>query len=439
MRTKPNVLMIVVDTLRADHLGAYAYPRSTSPSVDALARQGVACDRLFCAAIPTQPSFTTLYTGQHPVTHGVVAHGGEALLARDAPFLPECFLQAGYTTCAVDNLSRARGWLGRGFEFYIDPSLRRPLPIGVSCEEQNARAIPWLRAHAAEPFFLLVHYWDPHYPLSPPERFRSLFYDGDPTDPANRSLDEWWRHPLGVLARDTWLRHDEGPVTDADYVVALYDQEVRYVDEAIGELVAALDEAGLAEDTLVVLTADHGESMTEHGIFIAHHGLYDCTIRVPFVTRWPGRLPADTRVGRMLGTPDVAPTVLEAVGLPRPAEMDGRSFWGLLHGEAAPPGSPRLISAECTWQSKWSLRTERYKLILARQPDFYGNPMRELYDLAADPAETRDLCPSEPEVAREMERDLEGWIADELARSGRAEDPVRAQSASLKEVWTQGP
>jgi arylsulfatase A-like enzyme len=438
MRGKPNVLLIVVDTLRADHLGAYGYPRPTSPFVDRLARQGVACDRLYCAAIPTQPSFTTLYTGQHPITHGIVAHGGEAQLARDAPCLPECFLQAGYTTCAVDNLWRARGWLGRGWEFYIDPSVRHPLPIGVSCEEQNARAIPWLRAHAREPFFLLVHYWDPHYPLSPPERFRSLFYQGDPTDPANLSLEEWWRHPLGVLARDTWLRRDEGPVTDADYVVALYDQEVRYVDEAVGALVAALDEAGLAEDTLVLFTADHGESMTEHGIFIAHHGLYDCTIRVPFIARWPGRLPEETRVGRMLGTPDIAPTVLEAVGLPRPAEMDGRGFWGVLSGESEPPPSRPVVSAECTWQSKWSLRTDRYKLILARRPDFYRNPMRELYDLAADPAEERDVSASQPEVAREMEHELESWIGEALARSGRTEDPVRAQSASLRAVWTEG-
>jgi arylsulfatase len=432
---KPNVVLVVVDTLRADHLGCYGYHRPTSPFMDRLAGQGVTGERLFCAALPTQPSFTTLYTGQHPLTHGIVAHGGDAELGVDAPSLPESFLQAGYTTCAADNLWRARSWLGRGWEFYIDPSLRHPLTVAVSADELTARAGSWIRAHTSEPFFLLVHYWDPHYPLTPPERFRSLYYEGNPTDPGNRSLESW-RHPLGSVARDTWLRRSEGVVTDAEYVTALYDQEIRYVDEGIGRLVDVLDAAGLAEDTLVVVTADHGESLTEHGIFVEHHGLYDCTLRVPLIARWPGRLPEGARVRGMLQTPDLAPTLLEAAGIPAPDGMDGRSFWSALRGEAETAAS-RVVSAECTWQAKWSLRTDRYKLILAREPDFYRTPMRELYDLARDPGEDHNLAEIEPQIAGEMERDLEAWIGEGLLRAGRDEDPLRAQGASLKAVWSE--
>jgi hypothetical protein len=207
---KPNILLISVDALRADHLGCYGYQRPTSPATDALAGEGVLCERLLCPAIPTAPSYTTLYTGQHPITHGIVAHPCENQLDQDAPFLPWHFLRTGYTTCAVDSLMRNRLWFGRGYEFYIDPSLRHTLLyLALTCEDVNARAIPWLRAYADEPFFLFIHYWDPHWPYNPPPQYWNLFYQGNPRDPNNHSLDDWWRHPTGMIARDTWLRTAE--------------------------------------------------------------------------------------------------------------------------------------------------------------------------------------------------------------------------------------
>jgi len=438
MNEKPNVLLITVDTLRADHLGCYGYRRPTSPYIDAIAQEGTLCERMFCSAIPTHPSYTTLYTGQHAITHGIVSHGGEATLDTTTPVLPELFLQAGYTTCALDTLMRDRLWFGRGYEYYIDPGLRRTLRLSVTCDELNARAIPWLRAHADEPFFLFLHYWEPHAPYAPPERYRRLFYKGNPTDPNNHSLEDWWRHPLGVLARNTWLRTADGPVTDVEYVAALYDQEVRHVDDGIGQLVMALDELGLAERTLVMILSDHGESMTEHGIFFEHHGLYDCTLRVPLIARWPGRIPQGIRLPQMLQTQDIAPTLLEAAGLPIPTTMEGRSFWKLLTGETQDSGHEAVISLECTLQAKWSLRTREYKFILAREPDFYGNPLRELYDLMADPGEERNIAQERPELTAAMEAELEAWIADRLRATGRNEDPLREQGISLKAVLEAG-
>jgi arylsulfatase len=434
VETPTNVLLITVDTLRADRLGCYGHSRPTSPNIDRLAAQGALAERFFCAGIPTQPSYTTLYTGQHPITHGVVAHGGRSVLAKDAPFLPQIFLREGHTTCAVDNLARIKPWFGRGYEYYIDPSVRRPLLIGVTCEELNARTIPWLRSHRDEPFFLLMHYWDPHAPLVPPAKYRELFYAGNPVDPANHALDGWWEHPLGSLARNTWLRRPDGVVTDPAYVEALYDQEVRHLDDAIGELLGELDTLGLAEDTLVVLLGDHGESFTEHGIFFEHHGLYDCTLRIPLLVRWPGHIPAGQRLPQLLQHQDVAPTLLEAAGLSVPDEMDGVSRWPLLTGQANDPGYNALYSCECTWQAKWSVRTDRHKLIVSREPDRYGNPERELYDLAADPGETANLATTEPGLAARLEGELEDWIATRLTDLGRDEDPVRAHGTSIRGV-----
>lgn len=432
MTPKPNILIIAVDTLRADHLGCYGYQRPTSPRIDALASEGVLGERLFCPAIPTYPSFTTLYTGQHPITHGIVAHGGKAQLDKEAPFLTQLFLEAGYTTCAVDNLNRARPWFARGYEYFIDPSVRRTLLLGVTCEEINHRAIPWLRTHADEAFFLFIHYWDPHWPYNPPARYRDLFYKGsDPTNPNNHALDEWWQTPLGALARDTWLRTANGLITDPDYIAALYDQEIRHLDDGVEALLEALDDVGLAERTLVVFLADHGESLTEHGIFFDHHGLYNCTLHVPLIVRWPGRLPASIRLPHILALSDIAPTLLDAAALPIPTTMEGRSFWKLLTGEEQEGGHDQVISAECTRQAKWSLRTDDYKFILARQPDSYGNPPRELYDLRADPQEQRNIAEERPKIAAAMEAALEGWIANRLQALGKSEDPLREQGISL--------
>ncbi|MGH9161558.1 MAG: sulfatase, partial [Vicinamibacteraceae bacterium] len=261
MKDGPNILVIAIDSLRADHLGCYGYDRPTSPVMDALASQGARAEQCICAGLPTHPSFTTLYTGQHPITHGIVAHGPRNVLGRDAPALPQILLDSGYTTCALDNLATGRIWFRRGFEFYIDPSMRHTLYIDVACEELNARAIPWLKSHADERFFMMVHYWDPHWPFKPPERYQHLFYDGNPTDPNNHALDAWWQHPLGAVARDTWMRSPDGLITDPDYIAALYDREIRHADDGVSELLAALDDFGLTENTLVVLFGDHGESL----------------------------------------------------------------------------------------------------------------------------------------------------------------------------------
>src|SRR5262245_50189320 len=151
--TRPNVLFLTIDSLRADHLSCYGYPHATSPYMDALAEQGVLCDKMFVSVLPTQPSYTTFYTGQHPIHHGIIGHGGANELSPDAPFLPEILSAAGYATCALDSLWGERSWFGRGYEYYINPGMRHQLNLSVACEELNARAIPWLREHASEPFF----------------------------------------------------------------------------------------------------------------------------------------------------------------------------------------------------------------------------------------------------------------------------------------------
>ena len=430
-----NILMLAVDTLRADHLSCYGYPHPTSPSIDKIAQEGILCEQLICPGLPTEPSFTTLYTGQHPITHNIVSHGGNATLDRKIPVLPELLLNAGYTTCAVDNLVSNKAWFGRGYEFYIDPSMKRGARLMVTAEELNHRAISWLKAYGSEKFFLFIHYWDPHTPYLPPPLYRDMFYQGNRTDPANKSLEPLWKHVLGEVWKDTWFKWLGGNITDADYVRALYDQAIRYLDDQLAPLLDTLDQLGIADDTLIIIFGDHGESMTEHGILFEHHGLYEPTLHVPLIFRYPKRFQAGHCISQPLQHSDIAPTLLDLAGIEIPKQMEGQSLVPLLERKSDHRLHETVVSAESTWQVKWSLRTDRYKFILAREPDWYGNPMRELYDIQSDAHELYNLAETEGAVAAEMECDLENWIAERLKITGKTVDPLIEQGVSLGKRW----
>lgn len=428
-----NVLVIAVDTLRADHLGCYGYHRNTSPNIDAFAAQSTVFDWMIAPAIPTHPSFVTLNTGQFSITHGVVAHGGTRGVRRDAPWLPAVMQKAGYTTCAIDNLGEWRFGFAHGYEFYIDPTRRRVLSINCDCKLINSRAIPWLKEHAGEQFFMFVHYWDPHTPYLPPRAYRSLFYEGDPCDPDNHSLDAMRAHPLGRTWRETWLPQLGKNITDAAYLEAMYDAEIRYCDEGIGKLLKTLDTLGVADDTIVVLISDHGELMYRHGIFFDHHGLYDGALHVPFIVRCPGVTPK--RIPHLVTHADLAPTLIDLCGEKIPEAMEGISYAPHVRGEASHAPRDFVVSEECTWQMKWSIRTRTHKLIVAREEDFYGTPPRELYDLEADPNELHNIVDELPELARELETRLDAWIADGIRRNNLDGDPLPAHGITLGKGW----
>lgn len=428
-----NVLFIVIDTLRADHLGCYGYRRNTSPHIDAFAARSVVFDRHISPAIPTHPAFTTINTGQYSVTHGVVAHGGHNELSRRAPWLPDAFQKGGYTTCAVDNLADWSPGFRRGFEFYIDPSQRHILGIKCTNRDLNQRAIPWLKQNAGDPFYLFIHYWDPHTPYMPPRAYRRLFYEGDPCDPAHTTLRGLEEHPLGRTWRETWFNKLGDNITDGDYVVALYDGEIRYCDEGIGQLLKALDETGRADDTLVVITGDHGELMYRHKIFFDHHGLYDGNLHVPLIVRHPALEPR--RVPQTTAHVDLAPTLLDLCGLPIPEAVEGVSLAPWMRGEADRPVRDFVVAQECTWQMKWAIRTDTHKLIVAREPDFYGTPMRELYDLRSDPDELRNLATDDPATADALQARLEAWLAERMSRNGLTRDPLQAHGLTLGQAW----
>ena len=205
-RPDMNIIFIVMDTLRASSLGCYGYDKPTSPSIDRLAQEGAQFTRCFAPGIPTTPAHTTMFTGLHPLTHNIVCHGGQADLDRKIPVLPELLQRAGYTTAAVDNLFNIKPWLARGYEYYINPSSKHRLKLLVSCEEINARAIPWLRANINEKFYLFLHYWEPHTPYLPPERYRTFYEQNrNPFAPVHKNFAPIKRQPFWDMFGDTWF------------------------------------------------------------------------------------------------------------------------------------------------------------------------------------------------------------------------------------------
>ena len=220
-------------------------------------------------------------------------------------------------------------------------------------------------------------------------------------------------------------------ITDIEFVRSQYDSEVRCADDGVRELVGALGDLDLLDDTAVIVLGDHGEELGEHGIYFDHHGLYDSDLHVPLILRWPEKVGAGRTLSSLVQHVDLAPTVLDSAGLDPVQAMDGQSLLPFLEHGKEPDVEPFLLTEECTWMAKWALRGEGWKLILAREPDFYDNPMKELYDLRTDPGECRNLAEELPEKTKEMEERLEAVLAGRMARAGRTVDPVRAHGITL--------
>lgn len=378
-----NVLLVSVDSLRADRVGAYGNPRATTPTIDRLAAEGV---RFAHATSPTSwtlPAHATLLSGLSQRAHGVITVGDRIPDAVD--LLAERFARRGWETIgffAGPFLHPAYGF-GRGFEDYV-PCTSVPVDDPASVEAARASHADrtsanveaaftaWLARRGPRPFFAFVHLWDVHYDYIPPAPYDRLF-DPDYTGP----LD------------GTRILHDGFPLTapprDVVHLLARYDGELRYTDDVLGRMLATLARAGALADTLVVVTADHGDEFLEHGGKGHQRTLYEEVLRVPLVLWAPGVVPRGRTVAAPVALEDVAPTILDLVGLDVPASVDGRSLRPLWEGR----GDARPVVAEL-----YAPRAPRLLLVAVRHGDrkvVWDTRKRSAvgFDLAADPHEQR--------------------------------------------------
>jgi arylsulfatase A-like enzyme len=388
-RAPLHVVLVSIDTLRADRLGVYGHDRATSPRIDRLAAEGVVFERAYSHAPKTAPSHMSLMTGVHPDVHGVVNFTGrlDVQLNPRVPTLAEILRSAGYRTAAVTgggNVDRDLGF-GRGFESYEQSDGDAAAIFGRAIDRLDALAAT--RADGTRsPFFLFVHTFQVHDPYLPPAAYRALFAD---PGYAGRIVGDAER--LGALAGSDWgARHrafwagvDARSSADLRHLHDLYDACIRFTDDELGRLLDRIDALGLAAGTLVVVLSDHGEEFLEHGRF-GHDALFEELLRVPLVARVPdseGRLRRG-RVREVVRLVDVLPTVLELVGLPAPGHVEGRTLVPLLKGDAE---APRFLFAQDREKGTDALVAGGWKLVAERWNEV-------LFDLARDPAEQRPLA-----------------------------------------------
>jgi arylsulfatase A-like enzyme len=413
-------VLVFLDTLRADHLGCYGYGRDTSPHVDDLAAQGCLFQRSYPTDVPTQPSYTSTFTGQRGIVNGVVSHSRDEWLDEKAPWLPSILEQNSYVTGAVSTLCHMKNYFAKGFNHYMNPIAgRRGLTQTVTADQINSFAIPWVKQHSDEDFFLFVHYWDPHTPYKPPEEYRRVFYDGDEKDPRNDSLAGARKGIAWPFTERLINRMEEG-ITDMEYIRAQYDGEIRYVDDRLSRFLGAIEEEGILDDTFLIVTSDHGESLGEHSIYFDHASVYEDTVRVPLIVRWAGSR-AKT-VDSIVQHVDFAPTFLELAGIEKPPEMQGKSLLPVLRGETETHREVAYVN-QGLWQAKRALVTESWKYTRCIDEGFWPCPKEELYDLSRDPGEAKELSTECPDVLDSLAIGLRRWEEGIL---GPRRDPLVA-------------
>lgn len=441
-----NIIFLVIDALRADRLGCYGYKKNTSPFIDSLAANGVVFENHFTPVVPTQPAFTSIFSGTHPLTHRVFSHEGTTVPNAMITWLPLLMRHHKVSTIAVDNLVDHKQWFARGFEYYINPRMRGEFP---PADVFNERAIEWLTKTRREPFFMSLHYWDTHTPYLAPDKYLPLFYDGDPTTANVGSMDTYYKTPQADRWPETWfvdlLKRWPGAKTgtrieDASFLSAMYDSEVRCADDAVKALCDTLKAQGIFDDTLLVICSDHGEEIGgEHGIWFDHHGLYDSNLRCPMIMHWPKGLGASAgrRVSAMTQHQDLLPTFAEAMGVSAPMDViEGRSMLPLARGTAQlSHWNHMLIGLEATWQAKWVMRTPEYKLIVSRQADLHDKPPIEVYDLLEDPQEHLNIAYDNISLTRTLIDRFDDVLKKMLEARGYIEDPVALGGITLGRRW----
>lgn len=375
---KPNVILITLDTTRADYLGCYGNPNVRTPNLDALARRGVLFEQAATASPLTLPAHCTILTGMYPTYHGVRVNGNTAL-SEEQTTLAEVFSGQGYQCGAfvAAFVVDGRWGLKQGFDHYDDRfDLKKYKHIDLGAIQRPANevvdaALDWLDARKAGPFFSWIHLYDPHTPYEPPEPYRSEY--------GGRGL------------------------------AGLYAGEVAFMDEQIGRVAAWLERNGLDKSTVLVLVGDHGEGLGSHGEGTHGYYIYDYAVHVPLIVVPPFPDIQGKRVGSQVRTADVFLTILDLAKVESAEKTQGRSLVPLMFrpgagGEAPAYAESMAPNIQFGWSPLQVLRTTRYKYIDA--------PRAELYDISADPSELTNLLPQLPDVARRMKTELERLIEE---------------------------
>ncbi len=427
---KPSVVMVIIDTLPAGHVGCYGYERSTTPRLDDFAKDGVRFERAIASAPWTLPSIAGLFTGAYPSRHKAGTHLDPPTMAdrRMTPMRPdmvtlaELFQERGYKTVGFfQNPFVHPGFgLDKGFDLYDyqggDELNIRPAPL------VTAAANKWIDENGGDPFFMVVHYFDPHLAYNPPLMTALPYineYKGElkiPFDPEMEDL----RSGKTVLSPE-----------DKEYVKGLFDGEIVAVDKELGVFLKRLKEKGIYDKSLIIVTSDHGEEFWEHGGFEHGHSLHREVLEVPLVIKYPGQSHAGAEVKEYVSLLDVFPTVAEFMGWTTPFTIDGVSLYPRGGALKVPPHV--IVSENLHYgPQRQAFYAENFKLIINVE-----SGKIEVYDLSADPGETNNVFGAAklPEAVKNQVKsiaaDLEALLNEEAPAAAQLDKDTIEKLRSL--------
>lgn len=445
MKAEMNVLFVVIDALRAKNIGCYGYAKNTSPYIDKFANDALLFENAYSCAVFTDPSLTTVFSGMYPCSHGITTHG-ERVSVEDIqsfkdsgiPLLPQILKENGYTTLAIDWLGR---WHKSGYDYYsgiLNPKklhffssakllglnrlyIRAIHPKLIEdAKVVTDRATSLLEKVKNRKFFLFVHYWDTHIPYNPPpeytKRFASLDYENN--QGMKEVFSQFDSDHLAYMKNRVM-----GKPKTAKEVLVKYDGAISYVDHHLSRLIKTLEDYGIYEKTLIVLTADHGESLTEHGIYFGHHGLYETTIHVPLILKSPNY--SNGRIKGLVQHIDIVPTILDMLEVETDLMFDGASLTPTVDNERMGTRNAVYVEENDT-EHKRAVRTVDYKYIYALSEKdaeciacgrIHGGT-KELYDLTVDPEETSNIAKEKPEEVNRQKK-LVAAILEECFKGKR--------------------
>ncbi|WP_339314203.1 sulfatase [Paenibacillus sp. FSL R10-2734] len=426
-----RILYLDLDSLRPDHLGCYGYHRNTSPNIDSIAKEGVTFTNYYCSDAPCLPSRSALMSGRFGIHNGIVGHGGTAADMRregakrefndrlGMESLPAILRQAAMKTASISTFAeRHSAWtFNAGFQEVFNVGGRghetaeQVLPVALKWLEDNGESENW---------FLHLNFWDPHTPYRTPESYGNPFEKDPLPDWITEEVFELHRNKKGqhsiedmnALAKSHYhqhLRHNREIANHDDLRVIFdnYDAGVKYLDEHLGQIFSKLRELGVMEDTAILISADHGESLGELGIYSEHGTADEATCRIPMIVRWPGGKKGMVEDGLHYHL-DLGPTLASLLNLNGAASWDGESYAdAIMEGHLG--GRDYLVISQCAHVCQRSVRFEDWLYIRTYHDGHHGFPKEMLFDLKRDPYEQHNLAEARKDICMEAVYLLNEW------------------------------
>jgi arylsulfatase A-like enzyme len=410
---RPNVILLIVDTLRADRLGCYGYERDTSPNIDRIAGKGVLFEQVYVPWASSLPSHTSIFTGLYPSMHGTFPNGNS--LDPSMLTLPRILKEYGYTNYAfVTNALVGNDHnFSAGYHTFTDftkydyrkssmtvwlhaLNITRVLDKITGNDIFTTLAISHLRSHKKGPFFLWAQWLQPHAPYTPPARFLDKFSEGY-SGIADGSLEQIDR-----------INSEELALTEVDkqHYENLYDAEVAFSDYEVGRVIDTIEELGLLENSILIITSDHGENMFEHRLEYGHAGVYESSVRIPLIIVQPGSL-KPRRITEVVESIDLMPTLLDMLGIDIDVKFQGVSLMPLIEGGASDWQNAAYSVMLRRDRNFVGIRLDDWKIVLQARKHRQDY---ELYNVVDDPHERNDVIAQYPQIADSLKSILQAWV-----------------------------